>query len=112
MKWLFGGRSTNGTIDPREAKGRQDAGSAVVVDVREEREWRSGHIPHARHIPLGQLLAHILELLAEPELIFVCRSGNRSASATRALVKAGHPNALNMTGGMIAWKGAQLPVTT
>jgi rhodanese-related sulfurtransferase len=112
MKWIFGGRSTSGAIDPREAKGRLAAGSAVVVDVREPDEWRSGHIPHARHIPLGQLQAHIPELLAEPELIFVCRSGNRSASATRALIKAGHPNALNMTGGMVAWKGAQLPVTT
>jgi rhodanese-related sulfurtransferase len=106
MKWIFGGRSTSGAIDPREAKGRLAAGSAVVVDVREPDEWRS------RHIPLGQLQAHIPELLAEPELIFVCRSGNRSASATRALIKAGHPNALNMTGGMVAWKGAQLPVTT
>jgi rhodanese-related sulfurtransferase len=111
MRWLFG-RSAIGVIDPRETKRRQDVGNAVVVDVREPDEWRTGHIPDARHVPLGQLEAHVAELLAEPEIIFVCRSGNRSAAATRALVKAGHPNALNMTGGMGAWRAAKLPVTS
>lgn len=111
MRWLFG-RSRIGEIAPRETKRRQDAGSAVVVDVREPDEWRAGHIPEARHVPLGQLEANVTELLAEPEIIFVCRSGTRSAAATRALVKAGHPSALNMTGGMGAWRAAKLPVTS
>lgn len=111
MRWLFG-RTSMSVIDPREAKRRQDAGDAVVIDVRESDEWRAGHIPDARHVPLGQLEAHLAELLAEPEIIFVCRSGNRSASATRALAKAGHPSALNMTGGLVSWRAAQLPVTS
>lgn len=111
MQRPFGGESSGGEIDPREAKRRQDAGSVVMVDVREPDEWHSGHIPQARHIPLGQLAAHRAELLAEPALIFVCHSGYRSGAATRALVQAGHANALNMTGGMVAWENAQLPIT-
>ncbi len=110
MRWLFG-RSSTEMIDPQEAKRRQDTGKAVLVDVRGAKEWQGGHISEARHIPLGQLEAHMKELLAEPEVIFVCRSGNRSAAATRSLAKAGHPHAANMKGGMVAWKGTQLPIS-
>lgn len=110
MNWLFG-RSASETIDPLATRRHLDSGNAVVIDVREPREWETGHIPNARHIPLGQLEAHITELLAESEVIFVCRSGNRSTTATKALARAGHPHALNMKGGMIAWSRAQLPVT-
>lgn len=109
MSWLFTKPRVK-EVDPIETKRRHDAKSAIVVDVREPHELREGHIAGARHIPLGRLQAHASELLAEPEIIFVCRSGNRSATATAALEKAGHLNVYNMAGGMIAWKHKRLPV--
>lgn len=109
MNWLFAKPRVN-DIDPDETNHRRQAKTVVVVDVRESHELREGSIPGSRHIPLGRLQAHIDELLAVPEVIFVCRSGNRSRSATTALTKAGHANAYNMAGGMIAWKRTGLPV--
>lgn len=81
-----------------------------MVDVREARELADGRIAGSRHIPLGNLRSHAEELLAQPDVIFVCRSGHRSAMATAALALAGHPNTYNLSGGMIAWKEHNLPV--
>ena len=109
MNWPFTKHHLN-AVDPAETEQRRRNKTTVVVDVREVHELRDGSIPGSRHIPLGRLNAHVDELLSAPEVIFVCRSGNRSASATAALTRAGHANAYNMTGGMIAWKRRGLPI--
>lgn len=109
MSWFFS-RPRVDDVDPVETDQRRGARTTLVIDVREAHELRDGRIPGARHIPLGRLPAHVDELLAAPEVIFVCRSGNRSRSATAALKRAGHANAHNMAGGMIAWKRKGLPI--
>lgn len=81
----------------------------LVLDVRQPDEYRSGHIAGAKLIPLGQLSRHIKELPQNKEIVCVCASGNRSGSATRMLVGAGL-NAVNMKGGMLAWRRAGLPI--
>lgn len=106
--WFF--KSHVKEVDPTETKRRLDSQSALVVDVREPDEWREGHIAGAKHIPLGQIRARSAEIMKAPEVVFVCRSGSRSASAADALTKAGHANAYNMAGGMLAWKRQNLPV--
>ncbi|HZS94900.1 MAG TPA: rhodanese-like domain-containing protein [Chloroflexota bacterium] len=95
-------------IDAAEVNRRR--ADTVIVDVREDWEWDSGHIPGARHIPLGDLNAAAAELLALPEVIFVCHIGSRSGAAAVAFTNAGHPNALNLAGGMEAWESLGLPV--
>jgi rhodanese-related sulfurtransferase len=97
-------------VEPAETRRRLEARTAVVIDVREAEELRDGRIAGSRHIPLGMLRSHKDELLAESEVIFVCRSGHRSAMATTALTLAGHKGASNMAGGMVAWKEQNLPV--
>ncbi|HEX8919026.1 MAG TPA: rhodanese-like domain-containing protein [Chloroflexota bacterium] len=109
MSWLFSRRQVS-KVDPVETDQRRRSRTTVVIDVREAHELQDGSIPGSRHIPLGRVQGHLDELLAAPEVIFVCRSGNRSAWATAALTKAGHPNAHNMTGGMTAWKSRGLPL--
>jgi len=82
---------------------------AVLVDVREKAEWDAGHAPKAKHHPLGGL-ANSMDRLPECRtIVVVCRSGNRSAQATKILTKAGF-DAVNLTGGMTAWKAAGLPI--
>jgi rhodanese-related sulfurtransferase len=104
---LLGGTGTP-AVDPAEARRRQQAG-ALLVDVREPDEWRGGHAPGARHLPLGRLAGEIGTLPAERELLFLCRSGNRSGRATALALEAGLA-ARNVRGGMIAWARAGLPV--
>ena len=84
-------------------------GPAVLLDVREPQEWRAGHAPQADHIPLGQLESRLTELPRDRQIICLCRSGRRSALATRQLLAHGH-QAVNLTGGMAAWAAAGLPV--
>jgi rhodanese-related sulfurtransferase len=95
-------------VDPVGAKELLRSG-AVLIDVRELGEWNAGHAPNAKHHPLGRLSASIAELPDQRTLVVVCRSGNRSARATKLLAKAGY-DAVNLTGGMTAWRAAGLPV--
>ncbi|MCX7897351.1 MAG: rhodanese-like domain-containing protein [Rhodocyclaceae bacterium] len=85
---------------------------ALVVDVRESAEWSAGHIPHARHIALGQLASRLAELekYKDKPVIMVCASGNRSSSGCSILKKAGFSRVFNLSGGMRAWIEAGLPV--
>lgn len=83
-----------------------------VIDVREPDEWTAGHIDGAVHVPLNTLLAGGGAALdpARPAVL-VCRSGARSELATLVLLTRGF-DAANLLGGMEAWAGAGLPVTT
>ena len=81
----------------------------LVLDVRQREEYRSGHIAGAKLVPLNELGSRMKELPKEREIVCVCASGNRSSSATRMLTGAGY-NAINMKGGMSAWRRADLAV--
>ena len=95
-------------VDPTEVQAHLDAG-ALLIDVREPNEWRAGHAKGARHIPLGQLSAHLARLPKDKELLFICASGSRSGVATSLARGAGLDKALNVRGGMQAWLWAGLP---
>ncbi|TQK05072.1 cysteine sulfinate desulfinase/cysteine desulfurase-like protein [Herbaspirillum sp. SJZ107] len=79
---------------------------ALLVDVREQPEADAGacalHGRSALNLPLSRLAEHLAYLLATPErpLVFVCRSGNRSARAALALRRAGHAQAWTLAGGI------------
>ncbi len=93
---------------PEQARDMQRQG-AVLLDVREDGEWRAGHAPGARHIPLHRLPAQLASLPARRTLVTVCRSGHRSAHAAALLASHGH-EVVNLAGGMRAWARAGLPV--
>lgn len=76
----------------------------LVLDVREPSEYQLGHIPGSRLLPLGTLGQQLHELPKDRQIIAVCRSGARSGVATSLMRKAGL-QALNMSGGMNAWRG-------
>jgi len=77
----------------------------VVLDVREDYEWRAGHIQGALHIPLGSLPQRLADIPAEQRILVVCKVGGRSAQATQFLQARGR-DAVNLAGGMVAWDGA------
>ena len=75
-----------------------------IIDVREAVEVQAGKIPNALHIPLGLIEFKIQDLDKSKEYIMVCRSGGRSFKAATLLEEHGF-NVINMTGGMLDWKG-------
>ncbi len=84
----------------------------LVVDVRTDREWATGHIPGAVHIPLAQLPHRLQELPADGTLVTQCASGGRSAIAASLLLMAGASSVENLSGGIQAWTNAGLALTT
>jgi rhodanese-related sulfurtransferase len=109
---LFGPAESTATahvVDVHEASRRQAAG-ALLVDVREPEEWQQGHAPKAKLIPLGSLGNRLDEVPRDREVLLVCRSGNRSGTAQRELLRLGYKRVFNVSGGMNAWTGAGLLV--
>lgn len=87
-----------------------EAAAAVLLDVREDDEWRLGHAPGAVHIPLSDIPARYGELDPDAELYVVCRQGGRSLEAVKYLVNIGY-EAVNVVGGMVAWQQTGRPLT-
>jgi hydroxyacylglutathione hydrolase len=83
----------------------------IILDVRSDGEWRSGHIEGAKHIMLGDLPAQLDLVPGEKEIITVCGSGYRSSIAASLLLKAGFTGVKSMDGGMGAWKQRSRPVS-
>lgn len=85
---------------------------AVLVDVRETKEYEGGRLPNAVHIPLSQLESRAGELakFGGKPVIAYCATGSRSRMAGNALAKAGFSEVYNLNGGFRAWKDAGLPV--
>jgi rhodanese-related sulfurtransferase len=115
LTWSFVGGRLSGVEQADTLKAtRLFNDDALVLDVREDKEYAAGHIPKAKHIPLGQLGKRIQELekFKGKPILVTCRSGHRSARACGMLKKAGFETVYNQAGGIIAWERANLPVTT
>lgn len=83
-----------------------------IVDVRGTDEYTGelGHIANSKLIVLDTLPEHIDDLPRDEPIVFVCKSGGRSARATAFAKDAGFEHVFNMKGGMLAWNAAGLPV--
>ena len=96
------------TITPQEALEMVKAGLAYGIDVREIDEWNSGHFELFTLTPLGELDQSALP--SDKPIIFICRSGKRSGKACDVVAPTGL-KVMNMTGGMLAWQDAGLPMS-
>ena len=88
----------------------RDDPRAVLVDVREDDEWRAGHAPDARHIPMAEVPEQLASLPRAAPIYLICHSGNRSHTIAAYLRRAGFERPINVKGGMVAWERAGLPV--
>jgi hydroxyacylglutathione hydrolase len=80
------------------------SGKVTVIDVRAESEWDEGHMPGARHIPLGHIAEHADELPREGPVVLHCQGGGRSAIAASVLKGKGFDNVANLAGGFQEWE--------
>jgi len=87
-------------------------GRYLLVDVREPNEVAVEAYPDAVVLPLSSFDPANIPDLHGRELVFACRSGNRSAKISFAVQAAGFPYDKHLAGGMIAWKAAGLPIRT
>jgi SulP family sulfate permease len=80
----------------------------LIVDVREPREYKAGHIPVALSIPLPKLLNDSPQIYRDEQVIFVCRSGRRSTRIAGTLIDQGYEKIKVLRGGMLSWEAANL----
>ena len=85
---------------------------AVLIDVREDREWDAGHAAGAEHIGRGVIERDIVRRHPDKneEMILYCGGGYRSALAADNLQKMGYANVFSMIGGWTAYREAGAPV--
>lgn len=84
--------------------------SAVLIDIREADEFARRHIPGARSHPLAALAAAHLGVDPADDVVFTCRSGNRTAASCDRLAALVRGDAYVLDGGIDAWAAAGLPV--
>lgn len=101
------------SVNPAMATQLINRENAVILDVREDNEYRDGHIVNSVHIPLSYLNDRLKELdkLKDKPVIVGCRSGQRSSQACATLKKLGFASVYNLSGGIMAWKNDNLPLT-
>ncbi len=80
------------------------------LDVRTQDEWNDFHLKGSTLIPLDELDSRYTELPKDREIVVVCRSGHRSASAVALLQGKGFTNLASLSGGLQAWVDADYPV--
>ncbi len=99
-------------LTPTEAVQLMNREKAAVVDVCSAEEFAMGHVAGAKNVPLAELevkLVGAVKNKAVP-LVLVCATGMRSRRAVALAKKLGYENARSLTGGMGAWRSANLPV--
>ena len=103
-----GGNAAGNTyrqITQEEAKKMMDTQMVVILDVREQDEYDSGHIPGAVLLPVGAIDENTAaEMIPEKDstVLMYCRSGNRSKTASSALAELGYTNIYEF-GGINTW---------
>jgi rhodanese-related sulfurtransferase len=93
------------TVDELASRRREVPG-LQVVDVRRKGEYRSGHVPGARHVPLDRLERDVAQLDPSRPTAAICAGGYRSSAATSLLERHGFADLVNVIGGTSAWIAA------
>ena len=98
-------------IDQKTLAARLAGGDVLLLDVREAREFRPGHVPGAKNVPLSLLPVLLPEVPKNRPVYVICQSGGRSAQAT-ALMRGVGIDATSVAGGTGEWIAAGRPVET
>lgn len=103
-----GGRS----VSAQELVDLVNKSDAVVLDVRDAKEFDAGHIVGAINVPHAQLESRMAELNNHKDkpIVIACKMGQHSGMAGALLGKAGFENVSRLTGGIMEWRNQNLPV--
>ena len=107
-----GDASKVNNLTPQEVAQGLAEGRILLVDVREPNEVAVESYPQALVVPMSQFDPAAIPDPAGKEVVFACRSGRRSVTASLAAQEAGFPYVSHLAGGILAWKAAGLTTKT
>ncbi len=99
-------------LTPEEVAHGLQEGRMVLVDVREPNETAVERFPDAVLVPLSAFDPGAIPEPGDREVVFACRSGRRSMTASLAAQEQGFAYGSHLAGGILAWKAAGLPTET
>ena len=99
-------------ITPQNALEELQTDSAIMIDVREESEYKLEYIPHENvfHFPISGIVAQLKKIPTDKPVIVICHAGIRSMKVVNWLNQQEIVNSVNLDGGIIKWKALGLPV--
>lgn len=103
----------SGSISCTDAVLLMNKEKANIIDVRRPDEFKTGSIAGAKNIEITKLDAQLASTVKNKEapMVLICASGARSKGALRLAQKLGYTRVFTMSGGLRAWREANLPVT-
>jgi rhodanese-related sulfurtransferase len=99
------------SLTPAEAHFRVQEEGAVLIDVREPEEYRSGHAEGAVNVPLSSFREHYQDIARQGDVLLICHIGQRSLMAAAFMRKQGWKRIFNVDGGTDEWEAMRLPMT-
>jgi len=109
---MYHRRTASSSVGPQQAVMLINRKEAIVVDVREKKEFESGHIVDSINIPMTKLKQRITEVwkYKDKPMVVVCKLGQHSGQAAKILQEAGHADVVRLAGGLTEWKAQSLPL--
>jgi rhodanese-related sulfurtransferase len=106
------GKQGGSAITPSNLVNLVNRDGAVIVDIREGKEFSAGHIAGAVHIPYGSFDSRLGELdtYKEKPVVLVCKMGQHAGAIGRKLRAAEYQDVRRLSGGMAEWTASNLPV--
>jgi rhodanese-related sulfurtransferase len=99
-------------VNPGEATRLLNHENAIMIDMRDDKDYREGHIVNAVNLPTGNSeIPATLNKYRERPVIVYCQRGQKSTALCNRLSKQGFESVYNLQGGVLAWQKAELPLT-
>ena len=105
-------RKAGKSVNTTEATRMMNQDNAMVLDIRESKDFTQGHISGAVNLPVSVLNTKISEIDRHKSrpVIVVCKMGTAAGAIAKTLKKRGFENVVRLSGGMSEWTAASLPV--
>lgn len=109
----FGGagkRPSLREVDAATVRQWQQSGDCLLIDIREDGEYRAEHIPGSHLAPLSRLERSLPTVPPSARAVFLCQSGGRTRMQARRLASCAAGEAYVLRGGLMGWKAGGFPV--
>lgn len=110
MERLETGETAARAIGPTEARELLASNKASAIDIRGDDEWRSGHIPGARHRAADEVETALAKIDDAQTVIIACEDGEKSKRIAAGLAGQGGREAVSIEGGMASWRSDDMPM--